>query len=358
MNCPNCGKENESAFGYCVACQRPLSTVGGAAAMPGRAPVVNPPSRVMGVPARIFFVIAVLVAVAVAIMTPVDPGSESFETGEHIGALLAALGIPALIAYLVAGRKKVRHPNRFVLVFCLISGFFSLANAARMLSFETPQQRFSRLMREAAGVQPVSHKGFPSQRRLDDAVRSEYGKMLQQNRDYMERVSKLDNSKVKEINTAKAFASAEIAQPGLDQLHALYDADAAHERDVQSSLNGLRHVFEDVQPAAEREALLKGFDESLAQQNVRRRQLLDLERAWIDSVDDEHAYAAAHRDSIRLVGPSLIIADPGVRAEFNGKIQLQEGNRKAFLKLQAEFSKSTSESLGKMGLSGKDVGGN
>src|SRR6476646_2506220 len=355
MICANCGKENVSTFGYCVACQKPLSTVDGAAAMPGLAPVASPASRVMSVPARVFFVIMILIAVAVAVLTPVDPGSESFEVGEHIGALLAMLGIPALIAYLVAGRKKVRHPNRFALVFCLISGFFSLANTASILSFETPQQRFSRLMREAAGVQPVNHKGLPSQRRLDDAVRSQYIKMLQQNRDYMERVSKLDNSKVKEINTAKAFVSAEFAQPGLDQLHALYDTDAAHEREVQNTLNGLRHVFQDVQPAAEREAMLKGFDESLTQQNVRRRQLLDLEKAWIDSVDDEHAYAAAHRDSFRLAGPSLIIADPVVRTEFNEKIQLQEENRKAFLKLQAEFSKSTVESLGKMGLSGKDI---
>jgi hypothetical protein len=357
MICPNCGKENVSAFGYCVACQRPLSTVGGAAAMPGLAPVMDPASRVMSVPARVFIAITILVALAVAITKPVNPGDASMQMGEHIGALLALVGLPALIAYLVAGRKKVRHPNRFALVFCVIAGIFSLGNAASMLSFETPQQRFSRLMREAAGVQPVSHKGFPSQRRLDDAVRSQYGKMLQQTRDYMEQVSKLDNSKVKEINTAKAFTSDEIAQPALDQLHALYDADAAHEREVQNTLNDLRHVFEDVQPAAERESMLKGFDESLAQQNVRRRQLLDLEKAWIDSVDDEHAYAAAHRDSFRLAGHSLIIADPAVRTEFNEKIQLQEENRKAFLKLQAEFSKSTAESLGKMGLSGKDVGG-
>jgi len=311
----------------------------------------------MSVPARIFIAITILVALAVAMMImPTEQGSASKRAGGYIGVLVVLVGIPALIAYLVAGWKKVRHPNRFALVFCVIAGILSLGNAATMLSFETPQQRFTRLMREAAGVQPVSHKGFPSQRRLDDAVRSQYGKMLQQNRDYMEQVSKLDNSKVKEINTAKAFTSDEIAQPALDQLHALYDADAAHEREVQNTLNDLRHVFEDVQPAAEREAMLKGFDESLTQQNVHRRQLLDLEKTWIDSVDDEHAYAAAHRDSFRLVGPSLIIADPAVRTEFNEKIQLQEANRKAFLKLQAEFSKSTSESLGKMGLSGKDVG--
>jgi hypothetical protein len=325
--------------------------------MPGLAPVTDPASRVMSVPARIFIAITILIAVVVAVLAPVDPGSQSYEIGEHIGGLLAVLGIPALIAYLVAGRKKVRHPNRFALVFCVIAGIFSLGNAASMLSFETSEQRFTRLMREAAGKQPVSHKGFPIQRRLDDAVRSQYGKLLQQNRDYTALVKSLDNSKVKEINTAKAFASAEIAQPALDQLHALYDADAAHERDVQNTLSGLRHVFDDVQPAAEREAMYKGFDASIAQQNVQRQQVLVLEKSWIDSVDDEHAYAAAHRENIRMAGSSLIIADPEVRTAFNDKVRLQEEKRKAFLKLQAEFSKTTTQSLDKMGLSGKDVGG-
>ena len=325
--------------------------------MPALAPAAGPASRVMGVPARIFFVITVLVALAVAVLKSLDQGDAGVRAGQNVGALVALIGLPALIAYLVAGRKKIRNPNRFVLVFCLISGILSLGNAAAMLSVETPEQRFSRLMREAAGKQPVSHKGFPSQRRLDNAVRSQYSKLLQQNRDYMALVKSLDNSKVKEINTAKAFASAEIAQPGLDQLHALYDADAAHERDVQNTLSSLRHVFDDVWPAAEREAMYKGFDSSIAQQNVQRRQVLALEKAWVDSVDDEHAYAAAHRDNIRLIGASLVIADPDVRAEFNKKVDLQEEKRRAFLKQQAEVNKSATESLNKMGLSGKDVGG-
>lgn len=325
--------------------------------MPALAHVTNPASRVMSVPALVFLAITILVALAVAMLKPAESGDASRQAGEHVGVLLALIGLPALIAYLVAGWKKVRNPNRFVLVFCLISGILSLGNAATMLSLETPEQRFSRLMREAAGKEPVSHKGFPRQRRLDDAVRSQYSKLLQQNRDYTALVKTLDNSKVKEINTAKAFASAEIAQPALDQLHALYDADAAHERDVQNTLSGLRRVFDDVQPAAEREAMYKGFDESIAQQNVKRQQVLALEKAWIDSVDNEHAYAAAHRDSLRLVGASLVIADPDVRTEFNEKLDSQEEKRKAFLKLQAEFNKSTTESLDKMGLSGKDVGG-
>jgi hypothetical protein len=356
MICPNCGKENASPFGYCAFCQKPLSTVGGAAAMPGLAYQPAPGPRTMGVPARIFLALTIVLAVLVVIFKPVEPGSAGFEGGQYFGGLLAVLGIPSLIAFLVAGRKKARHPNRFALVFCVISGVLILGNAASMLSFETPQQRFARLLREAAGTQPVSHKGLPSQRKLDDAVRAQYGKLLQQNRDYLALVAKLDNSKVKEINTARALASAAVAQPALDQLHALYDADAAHEQEVQEIFSGLRHVFDNASTPAERDAMLKGFDESVAQQNARRQQAFAMEKAWVDAVDDEHAYAAAHRSSLRLVQDVLVIADPEVRGELNGKIQLQEEKRKAFLKSQDEFKRSQAESLNKMGLSGKDLG--
>jgi len=324
--------------------------------MPGLAYQAAQGPKTMSIVAKIFLALIIFLALLVGIFKPVEPGDAAFEAGQYLGAVLALLVLPAVIAFLVAGRQKVRHPNRFVLVFCLISGVFILGNAATMLSFETPQQRFARLLREAAGTQPVSHKGLPSQRKLDDAVRSHYGKLLQQNRDYLALVAKLDNSKVKEINTARAFASAEVAQPALDQLHTLYDADAAHEKQVRETLDGLRHVFEGVSPAAERDAMLKGFDESLAEQNNRRQQALALEKAWVDAVDDEHAYAAAHRASIRLVKDTLIIDDPDIRSELNGKIQLQEQKRKNFLKSQDDFKRSQAESLNKMGISGKDLG--
>jgi len=282
MICPNCGKENASPFGYCAACQKPLSTVGGAAAMPGLDQTAQRP-KTLSLVAKIFLALTIFLAVLVGIFKPVEPGDAGTELGQHIGYLLGLLGLPALIAFLVAGRQKVRHPNRFALVFCMIAGIFILGNTASMLSFETPQQRIARLIREAAGTQPVSHKGFRSQRRFDDAVREQYGKLLQENRDYMERVKRLDNSRVKEVNTAAAFASAEAAQPGLNQLHALYDADAAHEQEVQKVFSGLRRVFDNASSQAERDAMLKGFDESMAQQNARRQKALALEKAWVDA---------------------------------------------------------------------------
>jgi hypothetical protein len=359
MFCPNCGQENPSAFGYCARCQRPLSTVGGAAAMPGLAPTAPPQPRTMSTIAKVFLIVVALLAVVVGMTKPVTSNDPATMAGEHVGTLIALLGLPTLIAYLAAGRRKVRHPNRFALIFCLVAGFFTLTNAASMLlNFEQPEEHFARLLREAAGTQPESHKGFPRQRRFDDAVRQQYRRLVQQNRDYMAIVNKTDVNAIKDLNSAASFASPEAAQAGLDQLHALYNIDADQEQKLRVIMGELRQILEsNTGSASEREAMLRGFDSSYSAELSRRQQALDAERAWVDSVDDVHNYANAHGDSIALVNGHLIISDAAVRSEFNAKVDLQEQNRKTFLKAQEQFSQSQAESLKKMGLSGKDVGG-
>jgi hypothetical protein len=325
--------------------------------MPGLAPAAPPQPRTMSLPAKIFLSVVFLLAVLLGVFKPVEPGNPSFEVGEHFGALFVMLGIPLLVAWLAAGRKKVRHPNRFVLIFCLISGFFVLANSVTLLNFEQPEARFARLMREAAGVQPESHRGFGRQRRFDDQVRDQYRKLLQQNREYTEAVKQIDISGVKDLNSAASFAAPEASQNGLAQLHALYDTDAAQEQKVRVIMADLRHVLEsNASSPAERDAMLKGFDNGLSAQIAKRQEALDAEKAWVDAEDDVHACAAAHRDALAVVNGHLVISDEAVRSEFNTKIDAQEEKRKAFLKSQTQFSQSQADSLKKMGLSDKDLG--
>lgn len=327
--------------------------------MPGMAPAAPPQPRTMSAVARIFLVVVILLAVALAILRSLrDTTDPATMIGEQIGALLVLLGFPLLVAWLAAGRKKVRHPNRFALIFCLISAFFSLANIPSVLNFEEPEARFARLMREAAGIQPVSHRGFGRQRRFDDQVRDQYRKLLQQNREYTETVKQMDISRVKELNSAVAFVTPDVEQQGLAQLHALYDADAGEEQKVRAIMADLRQVLEsNASSAAEREAMLSGFDKSSSTQFSKRQVALDAEKAWVDAEDDLHAYAGAHRDSITMQNGHLVISDEAVRSEFNTRIDAQEEKRKEFLKAQDQFAQSQAESLQKMGLSDKDLGG-
>jgi hypothetical protein len=326
--------------------------------MPGLAPVGPPQPRTMSVVARVFLVVVILLAIVVAVLKALqDTTDPAMMIGEQIGALIVLVGFPFLIAWLAAGRKKVRHPNRFVLIFCLISGFIILANSTTVFNFEQPEARFARLLREAAGVQPVSHHGFGRQRRFDDQVRDQYRKLLQQNRDYTEAVRQMDNSRVKDLNSAASFVTPEAAQEGLAQLHALYDVDAAQEQKVRAIMADLRQVLETYASSpAERDEILKGFDSGLSAQLGERQKALDAEKGWVEAEDDVHAYASAHHGAFALLNGHLVISDGTVRSEFNTKIDTQEEKRKAFLKAQRQFSQSQADSLKKMGLSGKDLG--
>ncbi len=325
--------------------------------MPGLAPSGPPQPRTMSTVAKIFFIVVFLLAVVVGIFRPVEPGDAAFVVGEHLGGLIVLIAVPLLIAWLVAGRKKARHPNRFVLIFCLIAGFFILGNASSLLNFEEPEARFARLMREAAGVQPESHRGFGRQRRFDDQVRDQYRKLLQQNREYEQTVKQMDVSRVKQLNSAVAFVTPDVEREGLAQLHALYDADAGEEQKVRAIMADLRQVLEsNASSPAEREATLRGFDNSSSAQFAKRQEALDAEKAWVDAEDDVHAYAGAHRDALAMLNGHLVISDEAVRSEFNAKIEAQEEKRKAFVKAQEQFSQSQANSLKKMGLSDKDLG--
>jgi hypothetical protein len=170
-------------------------------------------------------------------------------------------------------------------------------------------------------------------------------------------MKKLKSGEVKSINSPESLSSPDIARPALQQLHAIYQAEILNEQEVHEILGRLRHVLEsEGTPATDREAMLTAFDEGLAKQFGFRTQLLAAEKDWIDAVDNEYAFAAAHGKSFRLAGNKLAIDDGEIRAEFNTKIRFQEGRRQALLKAKDEYSKSYAELLGKMGLSGKDVG--
>lgn len=327
--------------------------------MPGLAPMSPPAPRTMSGVAKVFLIVVALLALLVGTFKPLNPGDAAVMAGERFGTLLALLGFPLLLAFLFAGWGKLRHPNRFALIFCIAGGLLALGNAATMLgNFEPPDQRFARLMREAAGVQPESHRSFGRQQRFDDAVREQYRKLIQQNRDYIAAVKQMDITKVKTLNSAATFADPQAEQEGLEQLHALYQADADQEQKVRETMAGLRKILENYASSdSEREAMLGGFDKSSSAEFAKRQEALASEKAWVDAVDDLHAYAGSHRDAIAVNNGHLVIADAAVRDEFNGKMDFQEEKRRAFLKAQQQFSQSQAESLHKMGLSGTDIRG-
>jgi hypothetical protein len=300
---------------------------------------------------------AIAVAVVAAMVRPVDPGTQSFQDGERIGGFIASLVFPALIAYVIAGRKKTRKPNRFALIFCLLCVLFLAADFGRGMNFESDDQRISRLMREAGGLQPIHQSMFPRNRRWDDSVREVFRELLRQNKEYSEAVRKLDQSQVGKINSPESFADPRVAEPALQQLHAAYDLDAAQEIRVKEILEKLRAAMESgFSSASEREAVDRGFEQGMAKQMPKRRRLVEAEKQWLDAVDSEYACARQHEPDFVLRQDHLSIAGTAVREEFNTRVREQEARRKELLDAKKEFDQFQSQTLQKTGLSAKDAG--
>ncbi|HZD95278.1 MAG TPA: hypothetical protein VE133_13545, partial [Candidatus Sulfotelmatobacter sp.] len=134
--------------------------------------------------------------------------------GYRIGRLIAAIGIPLLIAYLVAGRKKARKPNLFAGLFCGLCIGMVLMNAASSLGsgafqIETTEQKTSRLMREAAGLQPV-RKSFFGENKLETKLRGLFKEVIDLNKDYQQASNKIDISGTAVLGTSDSFANPDI----------------------------------------------------------------------------------------------------------------------------------------------------
>jgi hypothetical protein len=298
----------------------------------------------------------VALAVLAAMVRPVDPGTQSFQDGERIGGLFASLLIPGLIAYAIAGRKKARKPNQFALIFCLTGIFLLAANLAGSMTPESGEQRIGRLMREAAGLQPVHQSMFPSNRRWDDGVREIFRDLLRQNKEYTEAFSKIDQNQISKINSAESFVDSRVAAPALQQLHASYDLEAGNEARVKQAVEKLRAAMESGMSSSERKDVEKGFEQGLAAQMPMRRRVVEAERQWVDSVDSEYAYAQQHERDFVLLQGHVGITNATVREEFNARVREQEARRKEVLEAKKDFDQSQSQTLQKLGLTPKDVG--
>lgn len=82
--------------------------------------------------------------------------------------------MPALIAYLIAGRKSVMNFTRLGVWFSGLSLFFFIVTDQQPL---TLQQHITNLMKEAAGTKPVDHSG---PRNIDDLLHNTMRDVLEE----------------------------------------------------------------------------------------------------------------------------------------------------------------------------------
>src|SRR5215510_7914901 len=308
MFCPSCGKENAQSFGYCNACGRALTPAPGAAPTPSAGASPAPAPYVA------------------------EPGKGKRTIGIVIVLVVAAL----------AGGAAWAFTHR--------------AQIGRMFNTETPEQLVGRLMREAAGVQPV-HDSFFSDKEFDDGCREQFRKVIHLNQEYAARSNQLDVRETGKVGTSESIADPEYAAEGIKQIHASFDLDRELEQHLKEVVTGLRRTFEKTSwSASEREAALRGFDTGFTKAMEKRTPVIKAEQGYANAVDDLYKFASDHHAEIRLVSGHIQMQDPVLVFEFNSRINAYNARRDQFLRAKQEFDRFQSDVMNKTGMTPKDAG--
>jgi hypothetical protein len=219
---------------------------------------------------------------------------------------------------------------------------------------EDTDQKVARLMREAAGLQPV-HKPFFGENQLDTELRELFRKLIQLNKNYQAEVEKLDLSQVGKLTKPETFADPDAAEEGLKQLHAAYDLDAHQEQQLQQLLDDFRAHLNNFS-VLERQQAIDGFNKGFAQGMAPRQRATTAEKAWVDAMDEVYNYAGLHHADFSMRYGQLVVGDETERQEFNDKIHALNARRHDFDEAQAEFNRFQGTTLEKMGVNAQQIG--
>ena len=275
-------------------------------------------------------------------------------SAQAIGYAAGAVFFPLVIAYLVAGRKKVYNPVRLGLWFFGCSLFFLFLEFAR--PHPSPEQVAIEIVREEMTGQPnpKSHYGQPPQ---DDLLREVL-------HDYIA-ASKVNQAKVaaitpdlKPLFSVESFSSPAAMQRCLDAVNRIYELD--HEMLVTTE-KWPQHVQEELAkstlPVWYQQEFLKGITDSLtgADTLVLRRQIDPLELRWRDASVALYQFTLASAAHIRIKDQRILWDNQGQLNEFKDRMKKAMAAQTDLNQTNEQMTKARDRMLSKYGSSMEDL---
>ena len=243
MFCIFCGNENVGAFGHCNYCGSPLTPLaetrkqetGVQEARPPETPLQElhtqetpmPEAHVQEAPEQ----------EAKPAVRPSPPVAAPQSVSERRKPAVSVS--PSVVAaQTTSGRKKWK--TALIVIFVIV-----LAGAAGAVAFltvnrESAEQRMARLMREAAGLQPVKQAFLASDRQFDDAFREQFRSIFRLNREFVALEGKVNTNEIEKLGSPESFSDPDYAAEGLRQLHASLIFHREFEQKLQVIADNLR----------------------------------------------------------------------------------------------------------------------
>lgn len=271
-------------------------------------------------------------------------------SGYASSGLLISLGI----SYLIAGRKKIRKPVRFGLIFAGIA--FALCFMELPSLRKDPKVEVADVIREASGTKPIDGGAFESKQ--NKLLREVVTELLDNAKTYEKKAGDV-KADLQTLYTPESFSSAEAMSRTRDSVQKITALDheyflqlrqwPAHvqEKTAQSSLS-----------ESDKQAFLKSVHESFSNSEIvtLRGQDDQIELQWCEDTLALYDFARLHAERFHVKDGHILIGDDNVRTRFNDLLQQSREQHQKMTDSNAQLEKLLQDSLQKFGLTRKDVG--
>jgi hypothetical protein len=271
---------------------------------------------------------------------------------EMLGYAAGGATLPALIAYLIAGRKRVRNFSRFGLWFAVLSAVFLALMTPRPVSF---QQHIANLAMEAAGTKPEDTSGST---RMDRALRTAMRDIFGERKAFDQETGQFA-AELGQLYSAQSFSSKQAMQKSVDAVRGVAAADQRYSQQLETLPERIRAKLSG-SGLSEHDAseFAQGFSSTYGNSKVLsiRRQAAAVESQWADATVALYEFSIGNADRIRVQKTHLVIGDEKVRTAFNAQMKSAQVFRDSLVALNDQLERAEQQSLQGAGLTPAQLG--
>ncbi len=362
LRCEKCGSVIAQGSTSCAACASPAAmtlpvTASPDAALPAAmVPGIAAPEREkasLWIPVKLAVVPVMAFAVTWLAERDAPPG-------EAVGYWIGTMLLPTLIAFAVVRFKPAKRMRTFSTVFCLVGVIGLGAMLASMPDHVFGRQKTPKeIAQEAAGTKPVSESGSPSERKVDRLLREFMSDVLAARKKHDADAAPLEPV-LATLYTAQSFSGKQQMEDMIAALKKILEVDGQ----MTGKFERLPQEFKARLDASDLDSsdkkdVMSGFEQGYGGSGIPAAysEIRSAEEQWEAASVDLYTFALQHASAIKVKDQKVVIADAGVLAEFNTKLdhssdlrkKVQEGNQR-LAALQAAATQKTGISKSDLGL--------
>ena len=326
MQCPNCATDADVGQPFCTRCGTSLLAPAPLSPSP-ESPLLPSPARPLRFAGGVLLTLA---AIGLDISFTYHYYHSEW-TSEAVGYCIGSLILPFVVAYLVAGVKKRRNWLWFSLCFfglTIMSAFSTAAGHHKGFTDLPPNQMYQIM----TGVTPLPDDASEDDKETVAETKAIFADLRQMDSSYNQRQSALAPD-LNKLYTASAFSN----RPAMQHMLSIVQQKLALDNETFTKIQQMpqmmaAHLEKSHLSELGKKDFLKGATSQFQSSEIihARQQSIVAEHDWGSATIDLYNFALEHSSQITVDGASIRIGSPGVRDQFNRRLQHAQESSHAF----------------------------